>query len=205
MGEQTVLPQLLGQLEKRTGTPYPGVLARIDAGELSALRDRYLAGLRLPADTPFFTDKLPANFWLVGLIRLMFPTARLVNARRNPADTGLSCFKHLFGERQKFAYDATEIRQYIELHRDLMAFWHMRLPDAMHDLRYENLVRNPQGTISAMLEYCELPWQPGCLEFHKTRRAVRSSSAAQVRQPLHGDAVNLWKNYERHLQEFAHL
>ena len=200
-GELVLLPGLLGEHEKQTGTPYPDVLARLDPSDLMHLRERYLEDAGSGPKGPHFTDKLPANFWLIGLIRILFPEARVISVRRNRIDTALSCFKHLFGGTQKFAYDLDEIRQYNELYLELMDFWHLLLPGVIYDLKYEDLVKTPSATIKELLDFCDLKWEPACLEFQNTQRAVLTSSAAQVRQPLHRNAVRSSRNYERFMRD----
>ncbi len=151
----------------------------------------------------YFTDKLPGNFWLIGLAKILFPQSPIIHAYRDPIDTGFSCFKHLFSGPQKFAYDLAEIRQYLQLHQALMAYWHGLLPGAIYDLKYEDLVECPRDTTGSMLSFCGLPWQQDCLNFYQTRRAVRTSSAAQIRQPLHSGAVGFWQHYKQQLNELA--
>jgi len=201
-GELTLLPTLLGEHEKRSGVPYPDVLAGMDRDDLVRLRERYLEEAGCDPGIRCFTDKLPANFWLVGLIRMLFPAAKVINVRRDPRDTTLSCYKHLFGGTQKFAYDLGEIRRFSELYCELMDYWRQLLPGGIHDVQYEDLVQAPQETITGMLGFCGLEWQPACLDFHKTRRAVHSSSAAQVREPLHARSIRSSRNYERHLRDY---
>lgn len=200
-GELTLLPDLLGQHEYQTGIPYPDVLARLDRSDLMHLRKRYLENAGSEPRARYFTDKLPANFWLIGLIRILFPEAKVISVRRELLDTALSCYKHLFGGSQKFAYDLDEIRQYYELHLELMGYWHQLLPSFIHDLQYEDLVKAPSETIKQLLEFCHLEWEPACLEFQKTQRSVQTSSAAQVRQPLHGNAVRSSRHYEHFLRD----
>lgn len=205
MDEMTLLPELLGELEDSMRLPFPELMTRVDTRQLNALRDNYVAFVSGKANRRYFTDKLPGNFWLIALVRILFPHSLIIHAHRNPIDTGFSCYKHLFSGPQKFAYDLTEIKQYIKLYQDLMAYWHEMLPGAIFDLRYEDLVANPQATVRSLLSFCGLPWQQDCLDFYKTRRSVRSSSAAQIRQPLHTGAVGFWQHYKEQLHELTEL
>ena len=205
MGELTLLPELLNELEVSLNTPYPKVLTKLDGQQLQKLRDTYITTLQDKVNRPYFTDKLPGNFWLVGFIKVLFPHSPVINAYRSSVDTAFSCYKHLFSGSQKFAYDLSEIRQYIDLHKELMAYWHEILPGTVYDLKYEDLVQKPEKTVTSMLAFCGLPWQQGCLNFYKTRRAVKSSSAAQIRRPLHKDAIGYWRHYENHLHELTGL
>lgn len=205
LGELTLLPELLGELADSLKTPFPHVMTRVDKRRLQELKDKYMAHVIGKIDRRFFTDKLPSNFRLVGLIRILFPQSLVIHAHRNPIDTGFSCYKHLFSGAQKFAYDLKEIKQYIQLYQELMAYWHGLLPGTIHDLGYEDLVTDPESTVKAMLSFCGLPWQQDCLDFYQARRAVRSSSAAQVRRPIHTAAVGFWRHYEEQLQELTEL
>ena len=203
LGELTLLPELLGDIERTTSISYPRVLTSLDVNQLTKLRTDYLSRLAGKINKHYFTDKLPGNSWLVGLIHLIFPRSPIINVFRNPVDAGFSCFKHLFSGTQKFAYNLAEIREYIDLQRELMRFWHELLPGAIYDLRYEDLVMNPEETIRAMMSFCGLSFQQECLDYHRTKRAVKSASAAQIRQPLHRSAIGFSRHYEKYLQEFA--
>ena len=205
MGEMMLLPRLLGEFEVSLATPYPLVLRQINREQLHELRDRYLSYVGERAETRYFTDKLPLNFWLIGLIEILFPGAPVIHAHRNPIDTGFSCYKQMFSGAQNFAYDLSEIKQYLLLHRDLMDYWRTLLPGRIFDLAYEDLVSSPEATVRAMLAFCELGWESQCLDFHQTRRAVKTSSSAQIRHPLHNDAVRFWKNYAQQLRELEGL
>ena len=205
MGEMTLLPELFGEIENSIGLPFPRVMTQVDTRQLHALREKYMAFVLAKTDLHYFTDKLPGNLWLVGLAKILFPRALIIHARRDPIDTGFSCYKHLFSGAQKFAYDLAEIRQYIQLCQELMSFWHELLPGAIYDLKYEDLVADPEGAIKSMLSFCDLPWQQDCLHFWRARRAVTTSSAAQVRQPIYAGAVGFWRHYEEQLQELAEL
>lgn len=205
LGELTLLPNLLGDLERSMGLSYPEILTELDVSQLSGLKSDYLSRSVENTRKPYFTDKLPGNFWLVGLIHLLFPQSPVINVIRNPMDAGFSCFKHLFSGPQKFAYNLTEIRQYIELQRELMSFWHEQMPGVIHDLHYEDLVNSPDRTVASLLSFVGLSFQQDCLDFHNTKRAVKSSSAAQIRQPLHRAAVGFSQHYRKHLDEIANF
>jgi hypothetical protein len=143
---------------------------------------------------------MPNNFALVGLLRLALPNARFINATRDPRDTCLSCYKQLFGSGQGFTYDLDQLGQYYLDYVQLMRHWHEVLPGAVLDVRYEDVVADLEGQARRMLEFCELPWDAACLEFHLTQRSVRTASSEQVRRPIYGDAMGVWRKYERELQ-----
>ena len=156
------------------------------------------AHLRTTADR-LGTDKMPANFLYIGMIRLLFPNARVIHCRRDPVDTCLSCYKHYFIGHQPFAYDLTELGHYYRHYQALMKHWHDVLPGFVLDVQYEDLVEDQESQTRRVLAHCGLPWDASCLSFHESRRSVTTNSNIQVRQALYHDAVRRWKHYENHL------
>jgi len=181
---------------------YPEDVPALDEAALRRLGRAYLAGLPpLPAGKTRITDKMPYNFLNIGLIRLILPGARIIHTRRNPADTCVSCFSKLFPFSQAFSYDLGELGRYYRDYRALMAHWHSVLPeDALLDLSYEALVDDLEVQARRLLAWCGLPWDDRCLDFHETRRPVRTASAAQVRQPLFRSSLERWRRYQPWLQ-----
>lgn len=182
------------------GNGYPEELASLPPPGWDALGQRYLdetAPLR--GDKPYFIDKLPNNFSHVGLIHAILPGARLIDARRQPMDCCFSLFKQHFAEGQTFAYDLGDLGRYYRHYLELMAHWDTVLPGRVLRVQYEELVDNPEGEIRRLLAYCGLPFEAGCLDFHRTRRAVRTPSAEQVRQPLNRSGIDAWRPFERYL------
>ena len=148
----------------------------------------------------FITDKMPDNFMLIGMIRLMLPHARIIHCRREPLDTCLSISKNLFTAKgYHYAYDLDLLGRYYNLYRDLMAHWDNVLPDFIYPLDYEELVAEQETQSRALLAHCGLEWDDACLEFHKTDRQVQTLSAAQVRRPIYKDSISSWKRYEKQL------
>ncbi len=146
------------------------------------------------------TDKMPANFQYIGLIKLMLPNARIVHCRRDPYDTCLSLFKNYFSTSAiGYAYDLEELGQYYRLYQDLMDHWNSVLPGFIHDLHYEDLISNQEQQTRDLLTFCGLEWNTACLEFHKSKRPVRTASATQVRRALHTGSVRSWTHYEHQL------
>lgn len=169
------------------GLAYPeNVLARSDA-ELAAAGDAYRARLRaLAPDAPRITDKMPANFFRLGLLRLMLPGARVIHTRRNPVDTCLSCFAQTFGEGQPFANELGELGRHYRAYDRLMAHWRGLLPPgAMLEVDYEEVVADFEPQVRRILDFCGLEWDPACLDFHEHKRPVMTASATQVRQKLY--------------------
>lgn len=141
-------------------------------------------------------DKTIANFFCAGLIHLALPKARIIHMVRDPMDTCFSCYSQLFMGFSQFAYDLGELGRYHKAYQDVMAYWRRVLPaDAMLEIRYEALVENFEAEVRRLIAFCGLEWEETCLRFYETRRAVRTASAAQVRQPLYKEAVGRWKTY----------
>jgi len=157
---------------------------------------------RLAADAPKamrVTDKMPRNFFFLGLIPLALPKARIVHCVRDPVDTCLSCFKELFSAGHAYSYDLGDLGRHYRSYLELMDHWKRVLPGYVHDLVYEDLIADPETVIRNLLDFAGLPWEGGCLRFHETERPVRTASLRQVRQPLYGTSVKRWRRYERHL------
>ncbi|MCW3837095.1 sulfotransferase [Sphingomonas canadensis] len=195
------LPAIARKLggRKRRGeeTRYPEVLAGLDAAELRALGQEYLDLTRIQrkTDRPYFIDKLPNNFAHAGLIHLILPNARIVDVRRHPMGCCFSCFKQHFARGQAFSYDLVELGRYYCDYVGMMDVIDAALPGRVHRVRYEALVADLEGEVRRLLDYLGLAFDPACLAFHRTERAVRTPSAEQVRQPIYTDATDQWRNY----------
>ncbi len=193
---------LVQRLVEGQSRPYPDFVPALTAPALARLGHAYLAGLpETPAGVTRVTDKMPGNFLYLGLIRLMLPAARIIHTCRDPVDTCISCFSTLFTVRQEFSYNLGELGRYYREYQDLMAHWRSVLPaEAFLDVRYEAVVEDLEGQARQLIAYCGLPWDERCLDFHKTRRMVRTASAAQVRQPLYRDSLGRARRYQSFLQ-----
>jgi LPS sulfotransferase NodH len=146
-------------------------------------------------------DKMPGNFAFVGLIHRLFPNAKIVHTTRHPMATIWSNFSTHFGDAMHYTYKLDVLCRYYKQVDAMMAHWNTVLPQGtVHELAYERLVQDPEASIRALLDYLQLPWEAGCLNFHKTRRTVKTASIAQVTRPLYTSALNLWKNYRKQLQ-----
>jgi tetratricopeptide (TPR) repeat protein len=180
---------------------YPETIARASVPQLAALGRRYLeetAPLRTGRER--FTDKLPNNFSHIGLIHAILPRATIIDARRHPMDACFSTFKQHFAEGQTFSYDLIDLGRYYRCYLSLMDHWDRVLPGRVLHVQYEELVREPEANIRRLLEHCGLPFESACLDFHETRRPVRTASAEQVRQPLYSSGVGYWRHFERQLE-----
>lgn len=176
---------------------FPANLQGLTRETLAAWGADYVAGLKKRApDARRMTDKMPGNFFMVGLIHLMLPNAKIVHVNRNPVDTCLSCFARLFHHGQEQTYDLAELGQYYRQYRRLMDHWRTVLPPGSFlDIHYEDLVADTETQARRLLEYCGLEWDDACLEFHATKRKVRTASITQVRQPIYTSSVDRWRRY----------
>ena len=189
----------LGALE-RPGQPpaYPASVARLDRAQLSALGDRYLAQTRphRVLGRPRFVDKMPANFNHVGLIHLLLPNAKIIDARRAPLACCFANFKQHFQSGAWFTYNLEDLGRYYRDYVHLMRHFDSVLPGRVHRVQYEDLVTDLEGEVRRLLAYCGLPFEEQCLRFYETERAVQTVSSDQVRKPLYADAVDQWRNFE---------
>jgi len=190
--------------QKRKSDPskYPDGLATLDAGVLRALGEEYIERTRVQRKSgkPFFIDKMPNNFAHVGMIHLILPNAKIIDARRHPLGSCLSAFKQHFARGQTFSYSLDDLGRYYRDYVDLMAHVDTVLPGRVHRIHYEHLVANLERGVRDLLGYCGLAFEEACLAFHTNTRAVRTASSEQVRQPLYRDAVDHWKHFDAWLQ-----
>jgi len=183
---------------------YPEILAKLTGAELEALGSAYLERTAVyRSGAPRFVDKMPNNFAHIGLIHLILPNAKIVDARRGPMACCFSVFKQLFASGQSFSYSLEEIGRYYRHYLDLMSHWDAVLPGRILRVDYEAIVDDTEAEVRRLLDYCDLEFEPACLEFHRTERAVRTASSEQVRQPIYRSAVDQWRNYEPHLGPLA--
>ena len=182
------------------GTDYPESALLLDRDTVLSLGTTYVNALqRHGSHAQRITDKMPGNFQYIGLIRLLLPKAIVIHCVRDPVDTCLSCYRNYFSGFHPFAYDLEELGRYYGLYRDLMHHWQTVVPGFVQDIRYEDLVADPESQIRRLLEVCGLDWDENCLAFHQTQRPIRTNSAAQVRRPIYRSSVKVWKKFEKHL------
>jgi hypothetical protein len=195
------LSQRLRRLSIDDETPgYPQILQRLQAEKLQEYGQAFMEDTRIHRQgAPFFIDKMPNNFRHIGLIKLILPNAKIVDARRNPLDCCFSCFKQLFAEGQEFTYDLEDIGQYYRDYLELMQHWDDVLPGFVLRVNNEDVIDDLEGQVQRMLDFCGLPLEEACLNFHKTKRNVRTPSAEQVRQPVSNAGVEQWKAFEEYL------
>jgi tetratricopeptide (TPR) repeat protein len=191
------LPQLVGRPSIDPFTAF----AALDARSASTASRQYFdrVGTRVPSGSLRFIDKMPDNFRMLGLIAVLWPGARVIVCGRDPRDVALSCWQTTF-ESNPWANDPDHIARRIADHQRLLRYWRATRPVDWLDIRYEDMVGDLETSTRRMLEFLGMDWDPACLEFHKTRRVVRTASVAQVRQPLYTRSVGKWRNYVSHVE-----
>jgi tetratricopeptide (TPR) repeat protein len=201
--ELTEIGRYAGELfggDPDSGLPVrPEAVLQLSAAEARSLGERFLAETRTyrREGRPFFIDKMPNNFWHIGLIHLILPKAKIIDVRREPMACCFSNLKQLFGTtNQEFTYDIDPIARYYRSYLDLMRHWDEVLPGRVLRVQYEDLVEELENGVRRMLDHCGLAFEPACLDFHQTRRSVRTPSSEQVRRPISRDGLAQWRNYE---------
>ncbi len=194
---QRIVLEIHGRDPDLDNPRYPAALADMTREDFARLGERYLAETRVyRGDRPLFIDKMPNNFRHIGLIHLMLPNARIIDARREPMACCFSNLKQLFAQGQEFTYGVEDISRYYRTYLDLMRHWDNALPRRILRVHHEDVVNDLEGEVRRILDYCGLAFEPACIEFHKTRRSVRTPSSEQVRRPIFRDGLDQWKKYE---------
>ncbi|MGP0056824.1 MAG: tetratricopeptide repeat-containing sulfotransferase family protein [Steroidobacteraceae bacterium] len=190
--------ELAGRDEGEHEAPFFEAVAALEPSELTALGERYLESTRIYRKTgaPFFIDKMPNNWLYVGLIQLILPNARIIDARRHPLGCCFSAFKQQFARGQSFSYDLSDLGRYYRDYVDLMAHIDRVLPGRVHRVFYESMIEDTEAEVRRLLGYCELPFEERCLKFYENERAVRTASSEQVRRPIFREGMDRWRHYE---------
>jgi tetratricopeptide (TPR) repeat protein len=193
-----IVKELSGRTRRSEVSRYPEILATMSADELRELGERYLRQTRIQrrTDAPYFIDKLPNNWAHTGLIHLMLPEAKIIDARRHPLSCCFSNFKQHFARGQNFSYSLDDLGRYYLDYVTLMAHFDAVLPGRVHRVIYERMVDETELEVRRLLDYCGLPFEDACLRFYENDRAVRTASSEQVRQPIFRDAVEHWRHYQ---------
>jgi tetratricopeptide (TPR) repeat protein len=204
--ELSDIPRLVSHLMGRetTGSEsrYPQILTELSPEQLRSHGEKYIADTRVfrtgkaGASPPFFIDKMPNNFRHVGLIHLILPNARIIDARREPLACCFSNFKQLFANGQEFTYSLGDIGRYYRTYVELMQHWDEALPGKVLRMQHEDVVEDLEGSVRRLLEFCGLGFEPACLEFWKTQRNVRTASSEQVRRPIFKEGLDQWRHFE---------
>jgi tetratricopeptide (TPR) repeat protein len=198
------VPRMVFELQGRepdmANPRYPAALADLNAGDFLRMGEKYLTDTRIyRTGKPFFIDKMPNNFRHIGLIHLMLPNAKIIDARREPMACCFSNFKQLFANGQEFTYSIEDIARYYRTYLDLMEHWDEVLPGRVLRVWHEDVVDDLEANVRRLLEFCDLKFEPACVDFHKTERSVRTASSEQVRQPIYREGLDQWKHYEHWL------
>jgi tetratricopeptide (TPR) repeat protein len=195
-GEFEFLPTLIHTFLQ----PYPTVLGSASPQSIEDVRDRYLAQIRgIHPQADVITDKRPDNFLHIGLIKTLFPDAKIVHTKRNPLDNILSVYFLHFQHNISYGLNLSDIAHWYVQYRKLMEHWKSIYPEDIHDLDYDELVATPEPATASMLRFCALEWEDACLSKTAARNPVRTASVWQVRQPLHTRSSGRWRNYAAHL------
>ncbi|RIX27457.1 sulfotransferase family protein [Sphingomonas edaphi] len=190
------MPALARQVEG-----YPKAALKLSVEERTAIGEEYLrrVSVQRRTDKPYFIDKLPNNWLYVPFIQLVLPNATIIDARRHPLGCCFSNFRQHFARGQAFTYNLSDVGRYYADYVRLMSHVDDVLPGRVHRVIYEQMVGDTEHEIRALLDYAGLKFEPACLSFHETERAVRTASSEQVRRPIYRDATEEWQRYELHL------
>jgi tetratricopeptide (TPR) repeat protein len=201
--ELAEIPRLVHQLSGRDMSEdeprYPRALTLLTAEQLKKFGEDFLAHTRIYRSAqppPFFIDKMPNNFRHLGLIHLILPNARIIDARREPMACCFSNFKQLFASGQEFTYSLEDIGRYYRSYVELMRHWDQVLPGRILRVQHEDVVEDLEGNVRRLLGFCGLEFEPACLEFYKTERSVRTASSEQVRRPIFKEGLDQWRHFE---------
>ncbi len=177
---------------------YPAVLAATAGRGIpcASARGIWTTPASIARGKPRFIDKMPNNFRHIGLIHLMLPNAKIIDARREPMACCFGNLKQLFARGQEFAYSIEDIARYYRTYLELMEHWDAVLPGRVLRVHHEDVVDDLEGSVRRILDFCELPFEPACVEFHRTERSIRTASSEQVRQPIFREGLDQWRNYE---------
>ncbi len=192
---------------RNSDSNYPKIIASLRNSVFEEMGNAYIKNTQSQRikKTPFFIDKMPNNFIHIGLIKLILPNAKIIDARRNPMDCSFSCYKQLFGSGQGFTYSFSRISNYYLDYLDIMDHWDNVLPGKVHRVIYEDMISNTEEEIRKLLEYCGVDFEEDCLNFYNNKRAVRTPSSEQVRQPIYNSSIQHWKNFESYLDDLKNM
>ena len=190
--------EMSGEGETKEISQYNDVLATKSLEELRELGAQYIERTRVhrKTDSPFFIDKMPNNFLHIGMIHLILPNAKIIDARRHPLGCCFSNFKQYYARGQNFSYSLSDIGRFYHDYVGLMTHFDEVLPGRIHRVIYEDTVEDTEAQVRKLLAYCQLDFEPACLRFFENQRGVRTASSEQVRQPIYRQGMQQWTNYE---------
>jgi len=186
--------------DREKGRQYPEGIKDMEPSEITALGLEYLNRTKRHREgAPYFTDKMPNNFAHIGLILATMPNAKIIDARRHPLDSCVGCYKQHFARGQTFTYDLFELAEFYLEYDQMMSHWQKVAPGRVLRVQYEDVVNELEEQVRRILDYCKLPFEEDCVDFHQTKRAVRTASSEQVRQPIYAGSIGTWKRFENHI------
>lgn len=193
---------LVARLKKEA--VYPDKLEQLNSDYLSRFGQQYIKDTRVYRSAKdFFIDKMPNNFLHIGLIKLILPNAKIIDARRNPLDCCFSGYRQLFGEGQEFTYDLENVARYYQAYEKMMTHWNEVLPGFVLHVQHEDVIEDLGQQVEKILKFCNIPFEESCLNFHQTKRTIKTPSSEQVRQPVNRKGMHQWKPYVHHLQQLT--
>ena len=182
---------------------YPKSMSSLTQKQREDFGKKFIEDTRMHRkDAPMFTDKMPNNFRHIGLIHLIMPNAKIIDARRYPLDCCFSMFKQLFAQGQEFSYGLAEAGSYYSSYVKLMDHWDAVLPNKILRVNNEDVIEDLEGQVKRMLDFLDLPFEEECISFYETDRSVRTASSEQVRQPINKKGMGRWKPYAKNLKPF---
>ncbi len=200
-GEMTFLENAINTFGARSGLKYPQTCLHWKKKDIRQIADAYLTATKnMGNDRPYMTDKLPDNFLLLGMVNLAFPNARIIHSCRNPVECCLANFRIMFATGHYYSYAQETLVKYYKAYQELMSHWHKVMGDQILDIDYETLAANPEQEAKRILEFCNLDWEPDCLDIKKVDRPVLTASAAQVREGIHTRFLSRTDNYTPYIK-----
>jgi hypothetical protein len=202
-GELAFFPSLAHQLPGllTSELPFPECVAAIDQGAAETITRNYLDLLRRhSSDALKITDKLPGNYLYVGLFKGLFPQGRVIRCRRDPLDVALSIYFQYFTQGHDYSWDLDDIAHQYGQYERVMQHWMTLFPGSILEVDYDDTINDFEMVARRLIGYCDLPWNDVCLEFHRTRRDVKTASNWQVRQPIYKTSLGRWKHYRHHIE-----
>lgn len=207
-GELSYLIQIVQQASPIIhGKGFPADIASLSPAVLTQYGQEYITSISaLAPKAKHITDKMPANYLLMGLIPLMLPNAKIIHVKRDPIDTCLSCFTRLFNDPQSATYELKELALHYQNYLKLMDHWrNVMPPDQFIEVQYEDVVKDTEAQAKRLIQYCQLKWDKRCLDFYKNERPIRTASVTQVRQPVYDSSINRWRDYEKFLTPLINI
>ena len=203
-GELTILEQFRKEMGRQTGEPFPDGATRLSDSDWQALSEQYIQQQAdkvkpVAENIRYISDKNPLNFFFLGMISIMLPQAKIIHCRRHPMATGLSIFQHFFPSGHVYGDTLEDLGRFYQGYQRLMDHWEELLPGKIYHLQYEEMVADTEEQTRKLLEFCDLPFDPACLTFYETKRAVATASVAQVRKPIYQQSVKGWQRYGEQL------